>query len=524
MLRHLFISLLTAILSIIPSYNLRASSRATKALDSLDIYVKKQNEYEASKINSLNKQKKHLSDATITQQLDIYNYLSREYRHVDLDSAIHYASLGYQLASDTNNKEQQIRFKLLKITIGPIYGMARESIEEFETIDPNDLPQFIRADYYSSADFLFNYVKDFYSDATLKQHYAELAHQAVDSLLNYLEPGTPNHDFYQANSLLNSGATSKAIDQMIKLLNKTPFNDHLYARTAAIIGSTYINDPYHTDDAIYYLAKSAMSDIATGNRETTSLHRLGKLLYDKGDINRSYNYLTCSLSTAVESRSRLRSLEIAEALPLVFQTVQKRNAEARRDMIIVILILSILLIISIALFFIYDRARRRLARMKTKLTATLELKDNYIRKILLLCGAYLTALENFNRIAGRKIKAGQVSDLLTMIESGKIMKEQSYTFYDIFDSAFLMIYPGFISDVNKLLLPDRQINRPEEERLTPELRILAFMKLGVDDSTQISKFLGLSLNTIYTYRNKIKMRAISRESFEQDIINIGKIS
>lgn len=524
MSRPFFITLLTAFLAIVMPFNSRAVSHATEALDSLDFYVKRQNEYEATKVNSLNKYKRQLSKATSAQKLDMYNYLSREYRHVDLDSAIHYASLGYQLASDINDKNQQTRFKLLKITVGPIYGMVRESIEEFETIDPNTLPQSIKIYYYESADLLFNYAKDFYSNSTLKQHYTELSHKAVDSLLNYLEPGTPNHDFYQATSLLNSGAGSQAIEQMIKLLDKVPFKDHLYARTAAIIGSAFINDPYHTDDAIYYLAKSAMSDIATGNRETTSLHRLGKLLYDKGDIDRSYNYLTCSLSTAVESRSRLRSLEIAEALPLVFQTVQERNAEARRDMIVVIIILSILLVVSITLFFIYDRARRRLSRMKIKLTATLELKDNYIRKILLLCGAYLTALENFNRVAGRKIKAGQVTDLLNMIESGKIMREQLHTFYDIFDSAFLMIYPDFVSEVNKLLVADRQINLPEEDRLTPELRILAFMKLGVDDSTQISKFLGLSLNTIYTYRNKIKMRAISRDTFEQDIINIGKIS
>ena len=55
-----------------------------------------------------------------------------------------------------------------------------------------------------------------------------------------------------------------------------------------------------------------------------------------------------------------------------------------------------------------------------------------------------------------------------------------------------------------------------------ELRIVAFMRLGLDDSTQIAKFLGLSLNTIYTYRNKVKTRAINRDTFEKDVRNIGR--
>lgn len=57
--------------------------------------------------------------------------------------------------------------------------------------------------------------------------------------------------------------------------------------------------------------------------------------------------------------------------------------------------------------------------MKVRLQNSVTLKDQYIRKILSLCGVYLSALEDFNRIAGRKIKAGQVVDLLNMIESGK---------------------------------------------------------------------------------------------------------
>lgn len=103
------------------------------------------------------------------------------------------------------------------------------------------------------------------------------------------------------------------------------------------------------------------------------------------------------------------------------------------------------------------------------------------------------------------------------------MRDQLQNFYEVFDSAFLMVYPDFVNDVNKLFEENKQVAVPEGERLTPELRILAFMRLGLDDSSQISKFLGLSLNTIYTYRNKMKTRARDRDLFEQHIRNIGSI-
>ena len=61
-------------------------------------------------------------------------------------------------------------------------------------------------------------------------------------------------------------------------------------------------------------------------------------------------------------------------------------------------------------------------------------------------------------------------------------------------------------------------------KLTSELRILAFMRLGMDDSTQMARFLRLSLNTIYTYRNRKRSKAKNRDTFEQDIAKIGSIS
>ena len=494
-----------------------------KVLNRLDKYVKDWEQYATRNDRALRQMEKSLSTASPKQQIKTYENLVCEYRHVNVDSALRCIDGGRKLAREMGDSVSVQRFNILEYTVMPIYGLVKDAIDQYEGLTVANVYPPNKELYFNAGDLIYKYAADFYRRPETKQLSADKSDRSVDSLLNYMDKKDPEYRFQLLNREFSRSSSSNTLKEMEALLQSIPFESHLYARTAAIIGQTYLKDSYHIDEGIYYLALSAMSDIATGNRETTSLHRLGKLLYDRKDIARSYEYLTLSLAIAVQSGSRLRSIEIAEALPLVFATTQDMERKSTRNMTIVVIALSILLIVSGALMLFFERNRRRLARMKVRLQNSVTLKDQYIRKILSLCGVYLSALEDFNRIAGRKIKAGQVVDLLNMIESGKIMRDQLQNFYEVFDSAFLMVYPDFVNEVNKLFEENKQIAVPEGERLTPELRILAFMRLGLDDSSQISKFLGLSLNTIYTYRNKMKTRARDRENFEQSIRSIGSI-
>ena len=96
-------------------------------------------------------------------------------------------------------------------------------------------------------------------------------------------------------------------------------------------------------------------------------------------------------------------------------------------------------------------------------------------------------------------------------------------FYENFDSAFLHIYPTFVDDFNALLQPEERIEVKELGKLTMELRIFAFLRLGIEDSNKIASFLRYSVNTIYSYRNKIRNKAINRDTFDEDVKKIGMV-
>lgn len=66
-----------------------------------------------------------------------------------------------------------------------------------------------------------------------------------------------------------------------------------------------------------------------------------------------------------------------------------------------------------------------------------------------------------------------------------------------------------------MLTPEERIVPKSGELLNTELRIFALIRLGIDDSATIAKFLDYSVNTIYNYRAKVKNKArCPRADFE----------
>lgn len=109
-----------------------------------------------------------------------------------------------------------------------------------------------------------------------------------------------------------------------------------------------------------------------------------------------------------------------------------------------------------------------------------------------------------------------------LFESTALMDAELEDFYNMFDGAFLRLYPDFVEEFNSLLKDEERIVLHKGEMLNTELRIFALIRLGISDSSKIAALLRYSVNTIYNYRAKVKNRAKSgREDFEDRIRTIG---
>ena len=187
------------------------------------------------------------------------------------------------------------------------------------------------------------------------------------------------------------------------------------------------------------------------------------------------------------------------------------------------IIVALLLIMVVALLFYLRLQINRKTLLQGHLEGANRIKEIYLSEFINLCSIYMSKLTSFNKMVSRKITSGKIEDLAKITKSGKFVEEQSREFYDIFDDAFLHIYPSFVEAVNSLLQPDKQIVLQEGEKLNTDLRILAFIRLGLEDSNRVAQMLNYSVNTIYAYRNRIRNRAINRDTFEEDIMKISSI-
>ncbi|MEG0455347.1 MAG: DUF6377 domain-containing protein, partial [Bacteroides sp.] len=188
--------------------------------------------------------------------------------------------------------------------------------------------------------------------------------------------------------------------------------------------------------------------------------------------------------------------------------------------LVLVSILSAFLIIAVVRIY---KQMKRLSATQHNLRQANHIKEEYIGHFLSLCSVYMEKLDHFRRTVHRKVMSGQTEELLKLTKSPQQADGEQKEFYANFDSAFLHLYPDFVARFNELLQPDERFVPKPGELLNTELRIFAFIRLGIDDSSKIANFLHYSVNTIYTYRNKVKNKALNREKFEEEVLKIGSI-
>jgi hypothetical protein len=160
---------------------------------------------------------------------------------------------------------------------------------------------------------------------------------------------------------------------------------------------------------------------------------------------------------------------------------------------------------------------RQLSALNEQLIDTNFKREGLAKIYIDLCAKYIDKLKKYQTLVKRKIKTNQVQELLSTISSSRISEEDAATFMNKFDKAFLDLYPTFVTELNTLLLPESQIAIKQPNTLTPELRIYALIRLVVKESSEIADLLFFSPQTIYNYRSAVRSRAISKDTFDEDV-------
>jgi DNA-binding NarL/FixJ family response regulator len=456
------------------------------------------------------------------------------YKSYSYDSAMHYVGLNRELAD-------RLRDVRLSAESGIDYsnlllkgGLFMETIKSLGRIDRRTLPDDLVDDYYLCHEQLYHHMSRYTAGTPFEREYSAVSMAWVDSLRSVVGEDS---DHYLALSRIYISNPDRRIARALlqNLLDRLEVGSHACAIVSATLAECYDQtDPEESRQREKYLITSAISDITSTVKEYVSLSNLAGSLYLEGDLDRAYRYGTISMEDANFYNARLRRIELSLIFPIIERAykaeLDRHNARLRGSVIAISLLAVVLLGLMIYVWrqtVVLRRIRQALIETNERLAATNRslfeanhIKEEYLGRFLSMCSGYIDKMERYQSSALNRLNAGKMDELRAMVRSSSVLDHEIREFYQNFDRAFLKIFPGFVSKFNSLLRENERIVVPTGELLTTELRIFALIRLGIGDSSQIAKFLRYSANTVYTYRTKIKNKAVDRANFESDLMSI----
>lgn len=478
-------------------------------------------------------------NAPIMDKLKGYDRLYEEYLTLSFDSAMRYINLAEKLVSDTGDYDLNAKVRIHKSMSYATSGHFSQAIDELKKIQSSCLSDTLLEKYYQAYQWTYGLWAEYSQDKTFAPIYYRNSKTYLDSLIQVTPRNTSLYNYRIAEkALMFNHDFETAKKNYLKVVEKEPKNSRLYAQSAFALAQAYNN---LQDRANYrkWLINAAISDQMIPLKENLALQDVALLIKNEdGDLERANAYLNYSLNDALEYNNRLRILEIGKKLPAIATAYQETVLAKNKQLhlyLATIVIIVIILIIAIAIIIEQKRKiRNRNVTLSTfndqlkvfnkQLQETNRSREQYVNLFLNLCAGYIDKYNRLQLTVTSKVKAGQYNELQKLLQANSRPSEAELreVFFN-FDTAFLRLYPDFIKNVNTLLQPDKAICPKSSELLNANLRILALIRMGITDSTKIATLLFYSQQTIFNRRTEMRNRAINRDSFEKEIMDICPI-
>lgn len=439
-----------------------------------------------------------------------------------VDSVLHYITLARDAGIAAGDSAAVVSARMAYAQLLADQDLYGDALMQLDGVNNQALDRAGRIQYYSILSSVNLKLAEEEPGAETREYYKRLAVNALDSLATLFPEQSTARSIVRAQTEYVRGNTTLGAGDLHNVLETLAPDSPMYSIVTALLARYYEENPAKGEEYRYYLSRSAASDIVNSNPDAQSLVKMIEVLVNDGDIERARAYLDAAREFASRSHSKTMTTSLLQSMATVSDAVTMSRQRTRISWRVLGGLLFAALALMVWLYFNQRRLTARYRNQARMRAETLMARETYIAQLLDLCSVYIESIEDYNRLVNRKLKANQIKDLLSVTDSGKAVQDVTERFYTAFDAAVLRIFPGFVNRLNDLLEHDKQIVPLGNDKLTPEQRIVAFMRLGVTDSARIAKFLGLSLNTVYTYRNRVKSRARNRDNFESEVMNIGK--
>lgn len=513
-------------------------------LSALDTEIDNRHSYIAVKERQLVLLKNKLANLPRGEsRFDLCSILYSEYQNYQFDSVYAYADRMYEIAIENHNRSELVLAYIALLDCYTSVGFFKEAAEVDKLIEIATIPKTVLPHYYILKARMFQNLESYVGrESKLGIRYAYSREACYDSILSLAPVGSYEHDYAAIEKkTIWESLPRESIDERLRLLTTHHLNDHQKAINCSLLSNTY-KSVEEVDSAIYFAALAVIYDIRSSTRENTAAKDLAILMQQRGDLSRASRYIHLALDDAETYNSRIRQIEVNSVLPSIENA---RYMWLRNTKTMLIYAISLFVLLLFLLFLMYAKIRRRnrslsesnvairsrteeldksneqLSELNSRLKEVNEIKDRYIIESI-KANQYVNEVAEMSKTAIRKLNDRKYDEVKYLLYDMGVKKEWQRLF-SAFDRAFMKLFPNFVDEYNKLFPKEHQVSIDSSGALSTEIRIFALMRLGIDNPTDVAKYLNLSTNTIYVYKAKTKAKTlVPKEEFDDYIMAIPK--
>lgn len=524
---------------------LNAKNTTFPTLEDLDKVVANQQIYTNARLRMLDSLKSDLRKADdLHKKYAIEKELFAGYQSFVVDSALLYAQKKLSLAQRLNDAEE-LSYSYLDVASMLIKGgNYKEANEVLQRLNVSNASSNLRNYYYTVNQDLYTTLQTVSLTANERKLYNEKSSLYKDSILSLkLDPSV----WVVTDRMMDKHRYKDALQILLKEYPTLNVDDRRMAYVAYSISDIY-RLMGNREKEKQYLIVSAIADIKSAVKEYISLRRLATLLYEDGDIERSYLYMKRALEDAIYCNARLRVIEVSDIMPIINKAYEDKTQREKHVTLLALVSISVLSLMLIGLVFLLRRQMKKLSvtqralrdknaelyklndvlsktndalsESNDSLSEASRIKDMYIAQFMTECSTYIDKMELYRKQLRKVATTGSKAELLDILKSPTFIEKEVDAFFATFDATFLSLFPNFVHDFNQLLLPESQVVNKKDKRLNTELRICALIRLGISDNERLAAFLRCSKATIYSYRSRTRLKSLQPDLFEEQLMNL----
>ncbi|MEO6549199.1 MAG: DUF6377 domain-containing protein, partial [Ferruginibacter sp.] len=334
------------------------------------------------------------------------------------------------------------------------------------------------------------------------------------------------------------------------------------------------------DEARDYLIQAAIADIKSSTKETSALLSVASIIFKEGKIKDAAMFIEKANDDAVFYKARLRKVQVGAILPLIKEQLIETVESQKRQLIIYLILMAVLVLLlaGVALIvkqqvknlkiarqsllesnikqqqinqelekanslkekyndqlkeinhqlteanLVKERYNGQMKEINRQLLEANKIKEEYLGYYFSIDTEYIVRMEKLVNTIEKKLVDRKWDEIKLMLKTVDFKKEKEELLKN-FDKTFIKLFPDFVSQFNTLFNPEDQFMLKKDQLLNTELRIFALIRMGITDNEKIAEILNYSINTIYSYKTKMRNKAIiNKDEFDKKITEITTLS